>query len=232
MNIQSIKNLPIISESVTIDVTPLSRYGHTNDLAKVTANIRLAQPMQETTRFLLPNCDSVKAPKVYLPDGTAIVNNIDTIAEDDVNQLKTPILSSIQTFLDTPNGDSLNKIVELITTYNDYKQSTNVMEIPAGQDYITFSCSKLISKDDSTGINTLETIVPLSSFTLNNQPGSKANIIVLMPFEITDVNNVVEAKWTAPNGTPQDLNKEVHAGRIILSQYWQYDPSVVVKYKY
>jgi hypothetical protein len=40
-----------------------------------------------------------------------------------------------------------------------------------------------------------------------------------------------EAKWTAPNGTPQELVKQ-QAERITLSQYWQYDLAVVVKYKY
>lgn len=47
MILQSIKNLPISTESVTIDVTPLSLYGHTEDIAKITANIKLTSPMAE-----------------------------------------------------------------------------------------------------------------------------------------------------------------------------------------
>lgn len=230
MNLQSIKNLPILSESVTIDITPLSRYGHNNDIAKVTANIRLVEPLAQDTKYLMPICDGIKTPKVYLPDGTSVVNNIDTIAEDDVNQLKDLIQQKFNDFFQTPDNTKMNELVELIATFNDYKTSTQVMVIPAGQQYITFSYSKHINVENE--INTLETIVPLSSFTLTNQTGSKANVIILMPFEITDVNNILEAKWTAPNGTPQDLTKEIHAGRIILSQYWQYDPSVVLKYKY
>lgn len=232
MQIQSLKTLPIISESVTIDVTPLSLYGRANDLAKITANIKLAQPLQEETKFLIPNCDSLKTPKVYLPDGTLIVNSFDPTAQADVNNLIPTMQQSLQVFSEVPSDENMNNLVKIITTYNEIKQYTQVMTIPAGQQYITFSYSKEISKDPTTGINLLETIVPLSSFTLNNQPGCKANIVILMPFELTDVNNILEASWVAPNGTPQELNKQSQAGRIILSQYWQYDPSVVVKYKY
>lgn len=232
MQIQTLKTLPIISESVTIDVTPLSLYGRANDLAKITANIKLAQPMQEETKFLIPNCDSIKSPKVYLPDGTPIVNSFDPTAEVDVNNLVTVMQQSLQTFSATPTDENMNNLVKIITTYSEMKQYNQVMVIPAGQQYITFTYSKEIAKDQTTGINSLETIVPLSSFTLNNQPGSKANVIVLMPFELTDINNILEASWTAPNGVPQELTKQSQAGRIVLSQYWQYDPSVVVKYRY
>ncbi|NMF07330.1 MULTISPECIES: hypothetical protein [Clostridium] len=232
MEIKSLKQLPILSESVTIDVTPLSLYGRQNDLAKITANIKLAQPLAQDTKFLLPNCDSIKTPKVYLPDGTPIVNTFDPTTEVDVNNLVSSMQDSLKIFSDSPTNENMNNLVKIITAYNEMKQYTQALVIPAGQQYITFSYSKDIANDPTTKINTLETIVPLSSFTLNNQPGSKANIMILMPFELTDMNNISVANWTAPNGTPQELIKQTQAGRIVLSQYWQYDPSVVVKYKY
>lgn len=233
MNLQSIKNLPILTQSVTIDITPLSLYGHTDDLAKITANIRLANPLSEDTKFLLPNCEGVKPPKVYLPNGTPIENeSFDPTAEADISQIPGMIQQSLSKFLEVTTIDNMNETVEAMSLYAEYKQSSQSITIPAGQQYITFSYSKYIPKD-SDGIYTLETIVPLCSFTLNDTPGAKANIIILMPFEMaTDISKVVEAKWTAPNGVPQELNRSTVDGRITLSQYWQYDPQVVVKYRY
>lgn len=233
MNLQSIKKLPILTESVTIDVTPLSLYGHTDDLAKVTANIRLSSPMQQDTKFLLPVCDGVKPPKVYLPNGTTIQNeSFDPTAEADVTQIPGIIQQSLNQYLQVPSIDNMDKTVEAMSLYSEYKQSNQTITIPAGQQYITFSYSKYIPKNPD-GTYTLETIVPLSSFTLNNVPGAKANIIVLMPFEIgTDTSKILESRWTSPNGQPQQLNRSTVDGRITLSQYWKYDPQVVVKYKY
>lgn len=233
MNLLSLKHLQIMSESVTIDITPLSLYGSELDLARITANIRLVSPLDQDTRFILPSCDSIKAPKLYLPDGTPVpLNDFDPTDEDSINQLPSLISGSLQEYLADPSFPNMNKVVDHMATYTEFKANSQTIVIPAGQQYITFTYSKYIPKDAQTGLNCLETIVPLSSFTLENSPGSKANVIVLMPFEIQNMDNIVEAQWTAPNGQPQPLERKVEAGRIILSQYWQYDPSVVVKYRY
>jgi hypothetical protein len=233
MNLNSLKQLQIISESVTIDITPLSLYGNAQDLAKITANIRLAAPLEQDTKFIVPNCDSITAPKIYLPDGqTVTMNDFDPTDEESINQLPALINTSLQEYLADPSMSNINKVVDYMATYSEFRANTSTITIPAGQQYITFTYSKYIPRDPQTGINSLDTIVPLSSFTLQNSPGSKANIIVLMPFEIQSLDNIIEAQWTAPNGQPQQLEKKVEAGRIMLTQYWQYDPSVVVKYKY
>jgi len=139
---------------------------------------------------------------------------------------------SLNKYIETPTLDAMNETVSVMSIYSEYKQNSQTITIPAGQEYITFSYSKYIPKNED-GTYTLETIVPLSSFTLNNTPGAKANIIILMPFEMaTDMSKIVEARWTAPNGQPQELNKVAVGERITLSQYWQYDPQVVVKYRY
>lgn len=233
MDLQSLKQLQILSESVTIDITPLSLYGNAQDLAKITANIKLAAPLAQDTKFIVPNCDAITAPKIYLPDGqTVTLNDFDPTDEESINQLPSMISISLQEYLTDPSMPNMHKVVDFMATYSEYKANTSVIVIPAGQQYITFTYSKYIPRDAQTGINSLDTIVPLSSFTLENSPGSKANVIVLMPFEIQNMDNIIEAQWTAPNGQPQPLEKKMEAGRILLSQYWQYDPSVIVKYKY
>ena len=233
MDLQSIKNLPILTESVTIDVTPLSQYGHTEDIAKITANIKLTKPMAEDTKFILPVCEGVKPPKIYLPNGMPLnIESFEPTAEADISQIPNMIQQALSKYIVTPTLDIMNEVVSDMSKYADYKQNGQTITMPAGQQYITFSYSKYIPKNDD-GTFTLQTIVPLSSFTLNNTPGAKANIIILMPFEMaTDMSKIVEAKWTTPNGQPQELNKIVVGQRITLSQYWQNDPQVVVKYRY
>ena len=233
MILQSIKNLPIMTESVTIDVTPLSLYGHPEDLAKITANIKLANPMAEDTKFILPVCDGVKPPKIYLPDGTPLnVDSFEPTAEADISQLPSMMQQSLSKYIEVPTIEAMNETVSAMSLYSEYKQNSQAITIPAGQQYITFSYSKYIPRSDD-GTYTLETIVPLTSFTLNNTPGAKANIIILMPFEMaTDMSKVLQASWTPPNGQTQELNKTTVGERIILSQYWQYDPQVLVKYRY
>jgi hypothetical protein len=233
MILQNIKNLPILTESVTIDVTPLSLYGHTEDIAKITANIKLTMPMAEDTKFILPVCEGVKPPKIYLPNGTPLNNeSFDPTAEADIAQIPGMMQQSLNKYIEVPTLDVMNELVSDMSKYSDYKQNGQIITIPAGQEYITFSYSKYIPKNED-GTYTLETIVPLSSFTLNNTPGAKANIIILMPFEMaTDMSKIVEARWTAPNGQPQELTRAAVGERITLSQYWQYDPQVVVKYRY
>ena len=228
MNIQSLKQLPIISESVTIDITPLSRYGRENDIAKITSNIRLSAPLEEETNYLLPVCNSLGKTKVYLPNGDTIVNDFDPTAEADVNSLKTLMEDSLKKFEEIPSNENMNIHVANVAAYNEFKGTSQVITIPKGEQYITFSYSKTIEKTNE--INKLETIVPLSSFTL--QTGGKANIIILMPFEITDASKIQKANWTAPNGEVQNLKTSTEAGRIVLSQNWQNDPSVLVEYVY
>lgn len=233
MKIQALKNIQILSESVTVDVTPLSRYGSQNDIARTTANIQLVEPLKEETRFLIPNFEGIKPPKIYLPDGAKVdIGDFDPTAENDLSQLQNDIPTLVSKFIQDPSQENIKEVVDTMATFSEYKKSSQVITLPIGQKYITFAYSKTIPFDETKGEHILETIVPLSDFSLTNTPGSKANIIVLMPFEITDLNNIVEAKWTAPNGVPQDLIKENKAGRITLSQYWQYDPAVLIRYKY
>ena len=233
MILQSIKNLPILTESVTIDVTPLSLYGHTEDIAKITANIKLENPMAEDTKFILPVCEGIKPPKIYLPNGNPLnIDSFEPTAEADIAQIPSMMQQALNTYIETPTMDAMNEAVSIMSMYSEYKQNSQTITIPAGQQYITFSYSKFIPKNDD-GTYTLETIVPLSSFTLNNTPGAKANIIILMPFEMaTDMSKIVDARWTAPNGQPQELIRTAVGERITLSQYWQYDPQVVVRYRY
>jgi hypothetical protein len=233
MILQSIKNLPILTESVTIDVTPLSLYGHAEDIAKITANIKLESPMIEDTKFILPVCEGIKPPKIYLPNGTPLnIDSFEPTAEADIAQIPSMMQQALNTYIETPTMDVMNEAVSIMSMYSEYKQNSQSITIPAGQQYITFSYSKFIPRNDD-GTYTLETIVPLSSFTLNNTPGAKANIIILMPFEMaTDMSKIVDARWTAPNGQPQELIRTTVGERITLSQYWQYDPQVVVRYRY
>lgn len=233
MILQSIKSLPILTESVTIDVTPLSQYGHTEDIAKITANIKLATPMAEDTKFILPICEGIKPPKIYLPNGTPLsIDSFEPTAEADIAQIPSMMQQALNSYIEAPTMGAMNEAVSIMSMYSEYKQNSQTITIPAGQQYITFSYSKYIPKNDD-GTYTLETIVPLSSFTLNNTPGAKANIIILMPFEMaTDMSKIVEAMWTAPNGQPQELIRTSVGERITLSQYWQYDPQVLVRYRY
>lgn len=232
MAIQSIKNLPIITASASIEIVPLTRYKGENDIAKITVNLQLQQPLQNDTQFLVPN-EEFKSQKIYLPDGNKVeIGDFDPTANEDVDALKPQIITSVDKFLDQPQNENLKEAVEKMTDYYEYKSASKIFNVPAGTPYISFSYTKNIEINTETGENILETTVPLPSFTFSNQGGSKASILVLMPFEISNQNNIIEALWTPPNGNPTPLNINNIAGRIALTGYWQYDPAIRIRYKY
>lgn len=230
---KSIKTLPIITQSISIEVVPTSKGGKQEDIAKISANIRLVSPLNEETQFIVPKVEGAISQKVYLPDGTRITqDSLDVVNAANIEGLPTDMINKVQEFISNPSMDNLKSTVEIMATYSDYKISSEIISVPAGTEYITFYYSKWIPQNED-GTFTLETLVPFIDFVLANQTGAKATITVLMPIEINNINNIIEAKWEVPNtNQPQELNKNVIDGRIILSQVWQYDPSVYVKYKY
>lgn len=231
--LQSTISLNVLTESVTAEVTPLSQYGHDADIVKITANIKLVQPLAEETKFILPEADGIKIPKIYLADGTSIVEDFDPTSAGDINQIPERIKVAVDEYINETTIEKMNKVTELMATYQGYKSSKSSITIPANANYITFSYSKYIERD-ATGVNKFEINIPFNGFSLQQQQGSKADIIVLMPYELgSDVNKVIESKWNIPNnGQMQELQRGLQAGRIVLSQYWQYDPVIKVSYKY
>jgi hypothetical protein len=230
----SAKKLPILTASASIDIVPLSLYKQgANDLAKLTVNIQLQKELETESKFIIPNEDFLSQ-KIYLPDGTkADIGDFDPVAIEDVEQLVPQINSAISNFISKPQSDLMKQVVTLMSEYTELKNASKVVTIPAGLKYITFSYVKNIVHNPETQENMLETIIPLPSFTFENQAGSKASIVILMPFELTtDVNKVLEAKWMPPSGTETNLDKSTVAGRTALTGYWQYDPKIFVKYKY
>lgn len=232
-NIQSIKNLPIISVTASIDIVPLSKYSSgAADLAKVQVNLRLQQPLSEEAKFLVPSED-FKSHKVYLPNGDkAEMGDFDPAAAEDIEALKPQIQDKLTAFLEQANADSMNNVVSAMTDYLEYKSWSKVVTIPAGQSYITLEFTKPIVYDANNGEYTLETVVPLPSFSMVNQQGSKASLIVLMPIEIMDSNKILERTWTPPNGAATPLEITSIAGRLALTGYWQYDPVIRIRYIY
>lgn len=234
MNLQSFNQLPILTETVTIDVTPLSRYGHNTDLAKITTHIRLSSPLQQETKFVLPCCDeAINPPKVYLPDGQTITSDFDPTTLENIAQLPNLITISLNEYLANPTTETLNKHSMLTAEYLEFKESNQIMTIPAGAEFITFTYSKYINKNTDDSF-TLETMVPLTSFSITNTPGAKLNLTILMPFEIgTDFSKILESTWERPDtGQVEELDRSNVSERMVLSKYWQYDPKVLVKYKY
>ena len=230
-NIQSIKQMPIKTVSATIELVPLTLYGQgSNDLAKVTVNIQLVDPLQEETKFLIPSED-FKSQKVYLPDGSKVeLADFDPATAADIDALKPSISNAVNEFLIQPLEDSMKNIVSLMANYLEYKNASKVVSIPAGIKYVTLEYTKSLISEN--GENLLVTNLPLPDFSLVNQQGSKASLIVLMPLEITDQNKILESTWTPPNGAATSLEKTSVAGRIALTGYWQYDPIIRIKYKY
>lgn len=233
MNIRSVKTLPIITESISIEVIPTSKGGKQEDIAKISANIRLSQPLAEETSFIVPKIEGSISQKIYLPDGRKLSqDSLDVINVENLNTMPAQISSEVQNFIADPTIGNLKVAVETMATFSDCKTSSDFITVPMGTEYITFNYSKWIPQNED-GTFTLETLVPFIDFSLVNQAGAKAAITILMPIEINDVNNILEARWEVPNtNQPQALNKNYLDGRIILSQVWQYDPSVFVKYKY
>lgn len=231
--IQSLRNLPIITVTASIDIVPLSQYEtNSTDLAKVEVNLRLQEPLKEEMKILVPS-GNFKTPKVYLPNGEkANIGDNDPALIEDIDALKLKINDSINQFIDQPNPENMNNTAILMAEYYEYKSWLNVVSVPAGNSYITLEFTKPIIFNAETGEHILETVIPLQSFSMTNQQGSKASLIVLMPIEINDPNKIIEGIWTPPNGVATPLEKTLIAGRQALTGYWQYDPIIRIRYKY
>lgn len=233
--IKSIKNLEILTQSVTIDITGLSQYDNAKgDIARITSNIKLVNPLPEETQFVLPDCEEAGEVKFYLPDGTkAQQQDFDPAITQDVDQLPIAMRESLEKFISNWTFDELTEHVKEMENYMEMKSSKNTITIPAGQNYFTFTFSKYIGKNEN-GEFTLETCVPFNGFTINpNASGTKANVIVLMPYEFGEnTEKVIDATWIAPNSQVQQLDRKVESGRVMLSKYWTGDPAVSIKYKY
>jgi hypothetical protein len=231
MKITSLKNLRITKASVTMDIVPLSLKGKENDLAKVSVMLELESPIAEDTTFLVPKISDTSA-RVLMPlGGTVELGDEDPIAEADISQLQNDMQAAFNTFVQQPTREAMDGSVRLMADYLDVKSSMQPVIIKAGEQLITLQYSKLIKKLPS-GENVLETNVPLNDFVFTNQGGNKANIVILMPFDIQDPNKVIEAHWTNPGGISQPMEKSTLAGKVIVHAYWQYDPAVYVKYTY
>lgn len=233
--ITSIKNLEILTQSVTIDITALSRYENAKgDIARITSNIRLANPLTEEIKFVLPDCNEAGQVKFYLPNGEqAQQQDFDPTSMENIAQLESLMKQSLDNFIAAPTAEGVTSSVKTMEEYMELKNSKQIITIPAGQQYFTFTFSKYINKN-ANGEFILETSVPFNGFTINpSLPSSQANIIILMPFELgQDVAKVIDANWTAPNSQVQQLDKKFESGRVMLSKYWHGDPAVYVKYIY
>lgn len=230
MKISSLKNLAINTASVTIDIIPLSIKGNDNDLAKISVGIELESPLAQDTIFLIPNI-SDHSTKIYLPSGEKVeLGDEDPIASESITTLQSDTSNAFAAFIQQPSKETMNSTVSLMADYLDVN-TMQPITLKAGEKYITLQYSKIIEKNEQ-GENILKTNVPLYDFIFTNQGGNKANIVVLMPFDIQDPNNVLEAHWNTPGGETRPLDKGNLAGKVAVYGYWQYDPEILIKYKY
>lgn len=219
--------LPIVSEAVTIDVFPLSRYGQANDIARIQTFIRLREPLGKPERFLIPKTDGLAEPKIYLPDGTMFRVSLDAVDEGAKQQLREKIMAEIQNFLTSnPTLESAKKLQAMITEFLAAQELFVTQEIPAGTQVLTFTYAKPVHPANDWYV--LESMVPLASFVA--QTGARLHSLVALPFD--PAPSQVEAQWQTPDGGTQTLGPENIKNRFVISAFWQNDPMLTVRYRY
>lgn len=220
-------NLPILSEAVTIDVAPTSRFGQDYDTARITTIIRLAQPLTQPQTFLLPKSDYFESPTLTTETGTKIPF-IDAIDAGALEQMKTTLMQDVQTFIQNINTDSAHTAQEKISEILNLQTLTTKEEIPANTSLIKFSYTKPIFSEN--GVFKLDTLVPIASFTLQN--GGKIHAMISMPFDPYISTDSVEGTWINTSNQTQALSESNINNRTVLSAFWQQDPMLTITYRY
>jgi len=216
---------PVLSETVTINVLPLSRYGRKHDVAHIHNLIRLQQPLASPQKFLVPDVGTSTVPKITFPNGTAV--SFDVIDAGAVEKIKAEITRQMQEFLATPEAKELVQLNDMMQTMLGLTMSTTEQEIPAGTSIISFSYSKEIPVENN--VATLETMVPLASFTAQN--GSRLQCTIALPFDPPIKNP--QGVWKRPDGNNVNMPiTTLQGNRFALSAFWQNDPVLKVTYSY
>ena len=226
-------SLPIDSESVTINITPSSVYGELFDVARFTTDIVLRDPLPTDQDFLIPKLDvlSQQGPIMTLSDGTVIPFDFDPVDKNALDNMKQQLRQDVEAFLTNDSGDPVKakESKDLIDYILSLEVGASTQKVPAGTRFIKFSYTKSIAKDPATGLYALNSIVPLASFTAQNQ-GSRLHILVAMPFTPSPQN--AQGKWVNPQGGQGDLVLQDIQGRKVLSAFWQNDPELTITYQY
>lgn len=223
-------NLPIVSESVNIDIAPTSFFGQPYDVARITTIIRLQSPLATAQKFLLPVSDELWTPKMTTEDGTELQYTLDGIDAGALEKLKQEYKTNSEQYLQNPAIDNRALLHELEDKIYQLSQLTTSKDVPAGTQLIKFSFTKPIKKG-ADGFFTLENLVPMASFTMQN--GSKIHAIIALPFDpFVSVDNV-QGTWTnSSNNQSQALRETNIDNRTVLSAFWQQDPLLTIKYHY
>lgn len=221
-------SLPIISEAVTIDISPTSRFGQPYDVARITTVTRLQTPLQTPQKFLLPKADVFSDPKITLPDGKTLNFTVDAIDAGALEKLKQQLIQETQQFIQNVSTDTLKKAQERLMQIFQLQLMTTAEDIPQGTQLIKFSYTKPIYPENN--VYKLESLVPLASFTLQN--GGRIHLIIAMPFDPYVPPEKVQGVWVNTSNQQQVLRETLLDNRTILSAFWQQDPQLTITYQY
>lgn len=220
-------SLPILSEAVTIVITPASRFGEAYDVARFINDIHLAQPLATPQKFLLPKSETLSAsgPVMTLPNGREI--SFDPIDAGALEQLRQKLLTEVQDFMTTVTPENAQEAKDLIDEVLSLELLASKEEIPAGTQFIKFHYTRKIETQPD-GSYVLNSIVPLASFTA--QPGSTLHMLVVAPYDPATSN--IQGEWTNPRGEKGNLQVIDAINRKTLAAYWNADPELTIRYSY
>ncbi len=220
--------LDIRSEAVTIDIAPTSRYGEQYDIARIQTAIVLAQPLAQPQRFLLPKSDTVSEPKFVLPNGDTFVFN-DVIDAGAIDGLKNQIVQQIQQYIANVTEEGAKQAQQMILQLLGAQLQSTVQEIPAGVSFLKFSYTKKIPLGQDN-LYTLESLIPLASFTIPSSGQVRLHATVTMPYDPAAANPI--AQFQRPDETVTPLSPQNLEGRTVFAVQWTQDPMLTVKYSY
>ena len=223
-------SLPVLSESVNIDIAPTSKYGQAYDVARITTMILLATPLVTAQKFLLPKSADLWSPKMTTENGMELQYTLDGVDAGALEKLKLEYKTKSDEYIKDPSNDIRDVLKELTDELYQLSQYTTVKDVPVGTQLIKFSFTKPINKDEK-GNFVIENLVPMASFTMQN--GSKIHALIAMPFvSPISLDNIIGTWANSASNQVQPLHKANIDNRIILSAFWQQDPKLTITYHY
>ena len=138
------------------------------------------------------------------------------------------MIQDVQNFEQNANSQNAGLSIDEIKEILAVKSFMTEKKLPIQTRIINFSYDRAITPNGSNF--SLDSIVPLASFTLQN--GGRINLMVEFPFDPLVQQSNVRGTWVNTSNQTQTLQVANVPGRTVLTAFSQQDPKLSITYHY